>query len=130
MNINSKLNLIQAQNCNQKTAVPAFGKKYPFTDVMTIMSGTYAHNEASVSKTVEELLGRKGSNPMEQFLDFLNAGNKLNKKYPELKRYADSFYNAVNKNSQNPFSITKEDAARVIAKETEKYGSKFIDVEI
>lgn len=130
MNINSNFTSIQAQHYNKKAATPAFGQKYQFGDVMTIMSGAFAHNIDSVDKTVADLLGKKVGNTMEKTCDYFQVKKILNKKYPELKEAANSFYDALSAKNPNHLSIDKDDAARIVAKEAEKFGRKFIDIEL
>jgi len=130
MNINSNLTSIQSQTLNKRAATPAFGTKYPFGDVMTIMSGAFAHNMDSVDKTIADIMGKKAGNVTEKTCDYFHVKNLLNKKYPNLHEAAKSFYNALSANNPNHFQINKDDAARIIEQEAKKFGSNFIDIEI
>lgn len=130
MQIGSNLNSYHAQPINKRANSPSFEKKYPFEDVMTIMSGAFAHNMESSLKTTASILKTNVGDITKQTADYFRAKTLLNKKYPELVPYAESFVKALDSINPNHFGISKEQAAKVVDSEAQKYGSKFIDIEV
>lgn len=122
MEISSSFNV-----CPQKPKNVSFGQKYPYGDVMSIMSCSFVTGiEESVERTVSSIIGGK-HNP-EKYLDHLEARSILMQKCPDLEKYSAHFREALNELNYNHFAITVEDAADIVNHESALYGSKFVDV--
>lgn len=130
MIINSKFTPNYAQQLNSKPAATSFGKKYPYEDIMAIVSGSFHPNMERVDQTVADILGKKAGNIMERTCDYFKVKNQINKKYPDLKQHADKLYGALTSVNPNHFAISNDKLAEVLEKQSKKYGSKFIDIEI
>lgn len=122
MEISSNFNI-----CPQKPKSVSFGQKYPYGDVMSIMSSSFVTGiEESVEKTVSSLI--KGKHNPERYLDHLEARSILLQKCPDLIPNSEHFRERLNNITYNHFAITVEDARNVIDTEAALYGSKFVDV--
>ena len=121
---------ISACPCPQKPKNTSFGAKYPYGDVMTIMSGSYLRgSQDSVERTVAGILHKAVSTePMEKCEDAIMVRNMLMSEHPDLIPFSESFRSALNDISMNHFAITVDDAQLIAERESQKYGSKFIDV--
>lgn len=130
MNINQNFTSIQAHTVNKKAELPSFGKKYPYEDIMSIVSGGFNTNMDRLDKTIADILGKKVGNQLEKTVDYFRARKLINDKYPELKKASDSLYQALTSVNPNHFAIPKDKVAEIIEKQSQKYGNKFIDIEI
>lgn len=128
MEINSNLNVCKP---SQKVA---FGMKQslPFGDVMSIMSTAFVTGtEKSVEKTVQKVINRPMRKKIgEKYLDHLDARSILMQRCPELIPTAEKFRKALDNISYNHFAITEEDAAMVVDKAANEYGSKLVNIEV
>ena len=113
--------------CPQKSKNVSFGQKYPYGDVMSIMSSSFVTGiEESVEKTVSSLI--KGKHNPERYLDHLEARSILMQKCPDLVQNSERFRERLNNITYNHFAITVEDARNIIDTESALYGSKFVDI--
>ena len=114
--------------CKKLNNNPSFGKYYPYEDIMSIMSGAYAHNIHSSSKSVAALLKTDVGDFGKRSEDYSRAKAFLIQTHPELIPLAENFKKALDKINTNHFKISKEQVLDVIDNETKKYGSIFIDI--
>lgn len=130
MHINSNSSLYSTSKISKSVKAPVFGTKYPFEDVMAIMSGSFAHNIDSTSRTAVSILKCNAGNSLRLAEYYLKARTVLQKKYLELIPVAENFRKALDEINYNHFAISKEQASKIIDNESKKYGSRFIDIEI
>lgn len=130
MEISSNLNVCKPQMSQNV----AFGmkKSLPLSDVMSIITGSpVTGTQKSVEETVQKIINRAPRAEVnDRYLDYIDARSILLQRCPELIPAAEKFRNALDNISYNHFAITKEDAAMIVDKAAEKYGSKFVNVEI
>jgi hypothetical protein len=125
MEISSSFNV-----CPQKPKSVSFGQKYPYGDIMAIMSGSYLRGgQKSVENTIAGILHKTVSDlPAERCQDETMVRNMLRAQHPDLIPFSESFRNALNDISLNHFAITIDDVQLISERESQKYGSKFVDV--
>ena len=119
-------------NYQNSRNTPAFGQKYPYADIMTIMSGSYVKSiQESSEKTVASILNKPlGNDSIERFEDGVAARRILWTNRPDLMPFAESFEEALNKINKNHFAIKPQEAQQAIESEIQKFGSRFIDIEL
>jgi hypothetical protein len=124
MEIRSNLNAYAPKN------LTSFGAKYPYEDIMTIMSGSYLHGaQESVENTIAGILHKPVSvEPMEKCADAILVRSALRSQHPDLIPFSESFRNALNDISMNHFAITIDDAQLIAERESKKYGSRFVEI--
>lgn len=112
---------------NQNTS---FGQKYPFGDVMSIMSACYAHNTESVNKTCASIMKREvGKDVASHRRNFNDARDLLVVKYLNLREAAAKYAQAIDKENSNHFAIPKERMEEIVKEQAKKFGSDTIDIE-
>lgn len=123
MEISSNFNVCPKKNTS-------FGMRYPYEDVMAIMSGSYLRGgQKSVENTIAGILHKTVSDlPVERCQDEMMVRSMLRTQHPDLIPFSESFRNALNDISMNHFAITIDDVQLISEKESQKYGSKFIDI--
>lgn len=127
MQINS-INSSIGQTRNQNTS---FGQKYPFRDVMSIMSACYAHNTESVNKTCASIVKKDvGVDAASQRANFNKARNFLMNKYSNLMKTAAEFAQAIDKENSQHFKIPKNRMDEIVSAQEKKFGSHTIDIEV
>ncbi len=113
---------------NQSTS---FGQKYPFGDVMSIMSACYAHNTESVNKTCASIMKREvGKDAASQRRNFNDARDLLVFEYRNLREVAARYSQAIDKENSNHFAIPKERMEEIVKEQAKKFGSDTIDIEV
>lgn len=112
---------------NQSTS---FGQKYPFGDVMSIMSACYAHNTESVNKTCASIVKREVGNVASQRKNFNEARDLLVLNYRNLREAAARFSQAIDKENSNHFAIPKERMEEIVKEQAKKFGSDTIDINV
>lgn len=126
MQINSINNSI-TQSRVQNTS---FSAKYPFGDVMSIMTACYAHNTESVDKTCASIVKREVGDTASRRRNFNEARNLLVTKYSNLAETAASFVKAIDSENPKHFSIPKERMEEIVDAEAKKFGSNTIDINV
>ncbi len=122
MQINSSFNSVP-----QSTS---FGKKYPFGDVMSIMSACYAGNTQSVNKTCASIVGGEVGNIASQRANFNKARQLLVTKYSDLCPTAVKFAKAIDAENSNHYAISARRMKEIVKGQAEEFGSKSIDINI
>ena len=113
---------------NQSTS---FGQKYPFGDVMSIMSACYAHNTESVNKTCASIMKREvGKDVASQRRNFNDARDLLVFEYRNLREVAARYSQAIDKENSNHFAIPKERMEEIVKEQAKKFGSDTIDIKV
>lgn len=112
---------------NQSTS---FGQKYPFGDVMSIMSACYAHNTESVNKTCGSIVKREVGDIASQRKNFNEARDLLVLNYRNLREAAARFSQAIDKENSNHFAIPKERMEEIVKEQAKKFGSDTIDINV
>lgn len=112
---------------NQSTS---FGQKYPFGDVMSIMSACYAHNTESVNKTCASIVKREVGNVASQRRNFNEARDLLVLEYRNLREVAARYSEAIDKENSNHFAIPKERMEEIVKEQAKKFGSDTIDINV
>ena len=112
---------------NQNTS---FGQKYPFGDIMSIMSACYAHNTESVNKTCASIVKRDVGDIASQRRNFNEARDLLVVKYLNLREAAAKYAQAIDKENSNHFAIPKERMEEIVNAQAKKFGSDTIDIDI
>lgn len=112
---------------NQSTS---FGQKYPFGDVMSIMSACYAHNTESVNKTCASIVKREVGNVASQRRNFNEARDLLVLEYRNLREVAARYSEAIDKENPNHFAISKERMEEIVKEQAKKFGSDTIDINV
>ncbi len=109
----------------------AFGCKYRYEDIMSIMSDSYiiGRNEDSFVKTAAGILGKNVEKTVEgRARDIENAKVFLLTRFEELKPFAVRFKKKLDSICLNHQFITKDDANMVVSAEIKNFGNKFIDI--
>ncbi len=122
MQINSSLNSVP-----QSTS---FGKKYPFGDIMSIMSACYAGNTKSVNKTCASIVGKEVGDIVSQRANFNKARQLLVTKRSDLCPTAAKFANAIDAENSNHYAITAKRMKEIVNAEAKDFGSKSIDINV
>lgn len=122
MQINSSLNSVP-----QSTS---FGKKYPFGDIMSIMSACYAGNTKSVNKTCASIVGEEIGDIASQRANFNKARQLLVTKRSDLCPTAAKFANAIDAENSNHYAITGKRMKEIVNAEAKDFGSKSIDINV
>ena len=113
---------------NQSTS---FGQKYPFGDVMSIMSACYAHNTESVNKTCASIMKREvGKDVASQRRNFNDARDLLVFEYRNFREVAARYSQAIDKENSNHFAIPKERMEEIVKEQAKKFGSDTIDIKV
>ena len=128
MEIGSNFNVCP---CPQKPKSVFFGEKYPFRDVMCLMSSSeiIGRKSDTFEKTISGILNKKaGLDSEEKMRDYFHARDYLQRKYPELQEMANSFRKMIDSVNRNHFAITDTQAKTIFTNAEKQFGSNFIEI--
>lgn len=117
-------------NFNSVPKSTSFGKKYPFGDVMSIMSACYAGNTKSVNKTCASIVGREVGDIASQRANFNKARQLLVTKHSDLCPTAAKFASAIDAENSNHYAISAKRMKEIVDGQANEFGSSTIDINV
>ena len=122
-----EINFNSSKIANNQT----FGAKYPYLDVMCLMSSSeiVGRKSDTFEKTISGILNKKaGLDPEEKVRDYLHARDYLNARYPQLREKAVAFRKMLDAVNRNHFAITGTEAKTVFVNAEKQNRCRFIEI--